>query len=66
MLRKATAPVTSAQITEAWLEARGLRTDDETRIAICKRIGSALTSLRNAGTARQEGFIDGLKGWVRT
>jgi anti-sigma factor RsiW len=65
MLREATAPITSAQITEAWLEARGLRTDDDTRIAIRKRIGAALTSLRTAGTAKQEGFIDGLKGWTR-
>jgi hypothetical protein len=32
MLRKAQAPLTSAQITEAWLTARGLRTDDDTRV----------------------------------
>ena len=66
MLREAQAPLTSAQITEAWLTARGLRTDDDTRIVIRKRVGAALISLRKAGTARNEGWFDGLKGWVRT
>jgi hypothetical protein len=65
-LREATRPLTSAEITDRWLEARGLRTDDSTRVVIRKRIGAALISLRAAGTARNEGFFDGLKGWVRT
>jgi len=32
---------------------------------IRKRIGAALISLRNQNIARNEGFHDGLKGWVR-
>jgi anti-sigma factor RsiW len=63
MLREATAPLTSAQITEAWVQDRGLRADDVTRVAIRKRIGAALISLRASGAARNEGVFDGLKGW---
>ena len=64
-LRDAPAPMTAAQITDLWIEARGLRCDDQTRIVIRKRIGAALISLRNAGTLRNEGRgADGFKGWV--
>lgn len=62
-LRDAAGPLTSAQLAEAWLRDRGLKTDDDTRIV--KRIGAALIALRNQGVARNEGFRDGLKGWVR-
>jgi hypothetical protein len=64
-LREATAPLTSAQMTDLWLKDRGLRTDDATRVVIRKRIGAALISLRAQGVARNDGFFDGLKGWVR-
>ena len=63
-LRKAQAPLTSAQITDLWLEARGLRTDDQTRTVIRKRIGAGLISLRAKGVLRNEGWFDGHKGWV--
>lgn len=63
-LREAPAPLTSMQITDAWLEDRGLRTDDSTRVVIRKRIGASLISLRAAGTLRNEGYFDGHKGWV--
>jgi hypothetical protein len=65
MLREAQAPLTSAEITEAWLAKRGFSPNDETRVIIRKRIGAALVGLRNQGVARNEGFRDGLKGWVR-
>jgi hypothetical protein len=64
-LRTATAPLTSADLADAWLKDRGLKPDDDTRIVIRKRIGAALIALRNQGVARNEGFKDGLKGWVR-
>lgn len=32
---------------------------------IRKRIGAALIALRNQRVARNEGWFDGLKGWVR-
>ena len=64
-LRDAPAPMTAAQITDLWIEARSLRCDDQTRIVIRKRIGAALISLRAAGTLRNEGKgADGFKGWV--
>jgi hypothetical protein len=65
MLREATAPITSRQIAEAWVQDRGLRCDDQTTVVIRKRVGAALTALRNQNVVRQEGMIDGLKGWVR-
>jgi hypothetical protein len=63
MLRTASRPLTSAEITDAWVEARALRTDRDTLIVIRKRIGAALISMRNAGLTKNEGVIDGLKGW---
>jgi len=66
VLREAQGPLTSAQITDRWLEARQLRTDDATRIVIRKRIGAALINLRAQEIARNQGRgEDGLKGWVR-
>jgi len=65
MLREAQGPLTSAEITEAWLDKRGFSPNDETRVVIRKRVGAALISLRNQGVARNEGVRDGLKGWVR-
>jgi hypothetical protein len=63
-LREAPGPLTSMQITDAWLEARGLRTDDDTRVVIRKRIGASLISLRAARTLANQGVFDGHKGWV--
>jgi hypothetical protein len=40
-------------------------TDDGTRVVIRKRIGAALIALRRRGVARNQGFQDGSKGWVR-
>lgn len=65
-LREAQAPLTSASLCEAWLKDRGLKPDDDTRVVIRKRIGAALIALRAQGVARNEGFFEGLKGWVRT
>jgi hypothetical protein len=65
MLREAQGPLTSSEITEAWLEKRGFSPNDETRVVIRKRVGAALISLRKQGIARNEGVRDGLKGWVR-
>jgi hypothetical protein len=48
-LRDATEPVTSRDITEAWLKARNLRTDDDTFVIIRKRIGACLNGLKLDG-----------------
>jgi hypothetical protein len=62
-LRDATGPLTSAMLTDAWLEARQLRTDEQTRVVIRKRIGACLTSLRNQGLATGADIGSGLKAW---
>jgi len=45
-LRDATGPVTSRDITEAWMKDRGLKADDATFVIIRKRIGACLTGLQ--------------------
>ena len=62
MLREAPVPLTTLQITDAWIENRGLGCDDQTRVVVRKRTGAALISLRAAGTARNEGVFSGFKG----
>jgi len=54
-LRQAKEPVTSRDITEAWMAARNLRADDATFVIIRKRIGACLTKLR------QQGLIAGVE-----
>lgn len=65
-LRDATGPLTSASLTDAWLERRGLRTDEQTRLVIRKRIGACLTGLRRDGLASAKDIGSGLKSWKIT
>ena len=65
MLRQATAPLTAAQITDAWIADRGLQCDDQTKIVLRKRLGAALIKMRAQGILRNEGVgADGYKAWV--
>ncbi len=65
MLREATAPITAAQITDAWIADRALQCDDQTRVVIRKRIGASLIRMRAEGIVRNEGKgPDGYKAWV--
>jgi hypothetical protein len=48
-LREATGPITSQDITKAWVAARGLKTDEATYVILRKRIGAALTKLKAEG-----------------
>lgn len=63
-LRQATGPVTSREITEAWMEARGLRTDEQTFVILRKRAGACLTKLRVDGVIAGADHIGDYKGWV--
>ncbi|SRR5579871_2309411 len=63
-LREADGPMTSEAITDLWLKARGLNASPEVRVVIRKRIGAGLISYRARGILRNEGEIDGFKGWV--
>jgi len=63
-LREADRPMTSAELTDLWLAKRGLRVSEDVRVVMRKRIGAALISSRARGVVRNEGDVDGLKGWV--
>ena len=51
-LRQASGTATYKEITEAWMAARGLRTDDGTFVVLRKRVGACLIGLRAAGVVR--------------
>ncbi len=62
-LREAKGPLTSLDIAEAYMKARGLEASDETAVLLRKRVGACLNSLKHQGTIRpvpQEGLY---KGW---
>jgi hypothetical protein len=50
-------------LTDQWLERRGLRTDEQTRVVIRKRIGACLVALRNQGIVTAADIGSGLKEW---
>ena len=63
MLRDATGPLTSKQMTEAWIAQRGLKTDEATFVLIRKRIGACLTALKGEGMAEGVGLVGGYVAW---
>jgi hypothetical protein len=65
MLRDASGPLTSRQITEAWIADRGMVADDATFVLLRKRIWAALIALRADGLAADAPWGDGYKGWER-
>ena len=62
-LREATEPVTSRELAERWIAARGLRADDATVVLIRKRIGAVLTSMKAAGLAEPVGIAGSYSLW---
>jgi len=62
-LRDASGPVTTKMLTDAWCEARGLRTDDTTWTILRNRLGACLTGLKGQGVVVGAGMVDGYKGW---
>jgi hypothetical protein len=62
-LRDASGPVTSKDITTAWIAARGLRADDATYVILRKRIGACLIALRAAGLVADIPQSGEYKGW---
>jgi hypothetical protein len=61
--REATGPITTKMLTDAWCEARGLRTDDTTWTIIRNRLGATLTTMKGQGLVEGAGMLDGYKGW---
>lgn len=65
-LRAAEGPVTSREITEAWIADRGLRADEPTFVILRKRVGACLIALRNAGSVSRRTDNDKLLRWRLT
>lgn len=63
-LRTATAPITSQDITEAWIADRGLNADEATFVILRKRTGAVLTKLRVEGVVSEVAQLGDYKGWV--
>ena len=64
-LRTATGPVASRQITEAWIDKRGLNADEPTFVIIRKRIGACLTKFKIQGVIVSAGIVGDYKAWKR-
>ena len=62
-LKAATGPITSRDITGAWIAARGLRTDDATFVLLRKRVGACLTSLKASSAITGAPTSGEYKGW---
>lgn len=64
MLREATEPVSTREITDRWCKERGLRTDDATWAILRNRMGATLIALRAKNLAASVGKLaDGYQGW---
>ena len=63
MLRAAEGPLTSREITRAWMSDRGLRSDEATYVMIRKRFGACLTAMKADGVVRGTVQEGGYKGW---
>jgi hypothetical protein len=62
-LKDAPGPVTTKMLTDAWCEARGLRTDDTTWTILRSRLGATLTTMKGQGLVQGAGMVAGYKGW---
>lgn len=63
MMRAATTPLTSFDITKAQMSERGLDVDDEAVRVLRKRVGSALYLLHREGKLREVRVTGPYKGW---
>ena len=63
MLREASGPLTSRQITEAWIKERGLKPDESTFVILRKRIGACLKTLDYKGVIEGVGHNGEYKLW---
>lgn len=62
-LRTAKGPLTSRDITEAWIADRGLKADEATFVILRKRTGAVLTKLRAENVTEKFAEVDGYAGW---
>ena len=62
--REATKPISSKDITEAWIKDRGLSPDESTFVILRKRIGASIVQAKNDGVIEEVGNDGTLKLWV--
>jgi hypothetical protein len=62
--REAVAPLTSRQITEAWIEHRGIDGDRPTLKLIKTRVTAAIQGVKRDGLIEAVGQVDELKLWA--
>ncbi|MFT4254158.1 MAG: hypothetical protein QM608_16955 [Caulobacter sp.] len=63
MLKAADRPLTSLEIVQAQIKARGLKADDETVVLLRKRVGATLTAQQSQGVVRSIPMEGRYKGW---
>jgi len=63
-LRIAETPLTSRQITEAWIKDRGLKPDEDTFVILRKRIGACIVTAKNNDVVESVGQQGEYKLWV--
>ena len=63
MLRTADRPLTSFEITQAQIKARGLKADEQTFVLMRKRVGACLTAQKGRGLVRSVPLEGLYKGW---
>lgn len=62
-LREASEPLTSRQITEAWIKDRGLQPDEATFVILRKRVGACLKTCEKDGLAEGAGQTENHDAW---
>lgn len=65
LLRRAPDPMTSKQLSKAWIEERGMKPDEATRVILTKRIGACINTLKAKGLVESAGYSkseDDLRG----
>jgi hypothetical protein len=64
MVKRATEPITSLDITRAQLKERGLKADDMTLVMMRKRVGACLSANQRKGLVRSVPIEGPYRGWV--
>lgn len=63
-MRRANGPVTSAQVTKAWLRSHGIRLSPEERNEIRRKIREAFSGFESRGYVRHCGYVGLAKLWT--
>ena len=62
-LRDASEPLTSKEISLMWIESRGLKPDESTRVILTKRTGATINALKHKGIVETKDYRDSYKTW---